>query len=120
MSKTIRGFVIDEFEDRYGSQCSLQKSSLATEDCIWFGVDNANPKILASKAIRLGIPTNGKTTGWINYPIPDDVLLSTRMHLTQEQVLSLLPSLINFAMTGQLLDSTEETDKIMNTLLKKE
>ena len=36
---TERGFAIINFEDRYDFKCSLQKSSLATEDCIWFGVD---------------------------------------------------------------------------------
>ena len=35
---TNRGFELFEFQDLYGEQCSLQKSSLATQDCIWFGV----------------------------------------------------------------------------------
>ena len=38
-SKTGRGFDIAEFTDEHGDQCSLQKSSLATEDCIWLGID---------------------------------------------------------------------------------
>jgi hypothetical protein len=42
--KTERGFAISSFEDRYGLQCSLQKSSLATEDAIWLGVDSVDGK----------------------------------------------------------------------------
>lgn len=37
---TERGFVRGEFTDHYGLACSLQKSSLATRDCIWLGVDD--------------------------------------------------------------------------------
>jgi len=36
---TDRGFQIINFIDRYDAECSLQKSSLATEDAIWFGCD---------------------------------------------------------------------------------
>lgn len=88
--KTNRGFDYHSFTDRYGNKCSLQKSSLATEDCIWFGVDDPNPRIL----------TPGK--GWTEYPLPEDVLCDTRMHLTQEQVKELLPVLQKFAETGEV------------------
>lgn len=92
---TNRGFGYYEFNDRYGEKCSLQSSSLATESAIWFGIDDANPQILASKVQEGG-------TGWVKYPIPKDVLLSTRMHLTQDQVKDLLPILTKFAETGEL------------------
>ena len=101
MQKTYRGFAYSEFIDRYGVKCSIQKSSLATEDAIWLGVDDASPKILASKATEFGIKT-GETTGWVSYPIPKDVLLTTRMHLTQEMVRDLLPALQRFVDTGEL------------------
>ncbi|MCK9544475.1 MAG: hypothetical protein M0R03_20850 [Novosphingobium sp.] len=42
--QTSRGFEYYEFIDRYNTKCSLQKSSLAFEDCIWLGCDDANPK----------------------------------------------------------------------------
>ena len=32
-----RGFLKGKFNDRYGVECSIQKSSLETEDCIWLG-----------------------------------------------------------------------------------
>jgi hypothetical protein len=38
---TSRGFTIGEFKDRYGKPCSIQKSSLASEPCIWLGVKEA-------------------------------------------------------------------------------
>lgn len=34
-----RGFLRGNFVDRYGEKCSIQKSSLAGEDCIWLGCD---------------------------------------------------------------------------------
>ena len=89
LSKTDRGFSIYEFTDRYGAKCSLQKSSLATEDAIWFGVDDANPQIMSDN-------------GWVKFYIPENVLLSTRMHLTQDMVIQLLPALQKFARTGEL------------------
>jgi hypothetical protein len=41
IEKTEHGFDIIEFLDRYNNRCSLQKSSLATEDCIWLGVNES-------------------------------------------------------------------------------
>ena len=93
--KTHRGFAYVEFEDAYNQKCSLQKSSLASEDAIWFGVDDANPKILASLTKEGGV-------GWVKYNIPEQVLLSTRMHLTRKQVKELLPHLKRFARTGKI------------------
>jgi hypothetical protein len=45
-SCTGRGFRIGKFEDRDGVKCSVQESSLATEECIWFGVSDPEPKII--------------------------------------------------------------------------
>ncbi len=79
--KTERGFEICEFEDRYGQKCSLQKSSLATEDAIWLGVSNTGP--------HMGSSAN------------QDVEHG-RMHLTKAQVKKLIPHLVKFAETGVL------------------
>jgi hypothetical protein len=87
--KTERGFAISEFIDYYGSKCSIQKSSLAFTNAIWLGVDEVHPKIMTSE-------------GWIDYDIPKEVLLSSRMHLTQDMVKELLPILQSFAETGEL------------------
>ena len=78
VTKTNRGFQLIEFRDRYDAACSLQKSSLAHEDAIWFGC-NEN--------------SFHSTTG---------EPLAPRMHLTQEQVRELLPYLQRFAETGEL------------------
>jgi len=98
---TGRGFSYVEFKDRYGSQCSLQKSSLASEDAIWLGIDDPNPQIMANQAIQLGVKTN-EISGWIPYPIPEEVMIDTRMHLTQEQVKDLIPILQKFVDTGKV------------------
>lgn len=98
---TNRGFGVYEFKDKYGIKCSLQDSSLATEPAIWFGVNDPKPRIMASKTEKGG-------TGWVPFDIPDDVLLSTRMHLTQEQVKALLPILTHFAKTGDYVKDFEQ------------
>jgi hypothetical protein len=89
MNRNERGFEFQEFTDRYGAKCSIQKSSLAFEDCIWLGIDKAEPKIQSPE-------------GWIPFEVPEGVLISTRMHLTRQMVIDLLPSLVKFANTGDL------------------
>lgn len=89
------GFARGEFVDLYGGKCSIQESSLATGAALWLGIDYAEPKILASQT-----PQGGN--GWVPYPVPDEVLLSTRMHLTQEMAEELIPLLRHFVETGGL------------------
>ena len=72
--KTARGFDRAEFLDRYRQKCSIQKSSVATEDCIWLGVD-------------------------VNLEGED---VEERMHLTQEAAKDLWPALYVFSRTGEL------------------
>ncbi len=94
-TKNKRGFTYIEFQDCNQEKCSIQKSSVATRNMIWLGIDDANPKILASKIKKGG-------TGWISYDIPKDVLLTTRMHLDRKQVLKLLPTLFKFILSGRI------------------
>lgn len=89
LTTTERGTII-QFTDRYGVDCSLQKSSLATENAIWFGCDDANPRIMISGQ------------GWVKHPMPSGYIADTRMHLTQDQMRELLPFLKHFADTGEL------------------
>jgi hypothetical protein len=72
-----------EFNDRYQTECTLQNSSLASEDAIWLGVHS--PKDAA----------NG------------------RMHLTKEMVRELIPRLQEFVDTGyiQMLDDLADIDQ---------
>jgi hypothetical protein len=75
IKNTERGFGVGTFEDRYGAPCSIQESSIATESCIWLGVDDTN---------------HGKFTDY------------GRMHLTQSDVAMMLPYLMHFVETGNL------------------
>jgi hypothetical protein len=91
MSENPHGFAVGEFLDFYDTLCSIQKSSLADEDCIWLGVNEPNAKILT-----------GDGTGWHDYPLPPNVTCTTRMHLNREQVAALLPILPRFVETGEV------------------
>lgn len=89
---TQRGFTKAVFTDRYGVECSIQESSLATEGAIWLGVEESNPRYL--------VPGQG----WAPYEYPEgfDIHTDTRMHLTQDHVKRLLPVMQHFARTGYL------------------
>jgi hypothetical protein len=69
---TQRGFVRGEFTDHNARECSIQESSLATEEAIWIGLD--------------GDPPSG----------------GQRMHLTRDQVAALWPVLQQFHDVGNL------------------
>lgn len=68
-----RGFRVIVFKDLYESDCSLQKSSIATADCIWLGVNRNNQGVN-----------------------------SERMHLNRKQAKLLAKYLNHFADTGEL------------------
>lgn len=94
VARTECGFELLEFKDRYGTPCSLQASSLAEYEkpgtsAVWLGPDDAAPKVLASQARSLGVDT-AERTGWVPYPIPPGVSLTTRMHLDRKQVAALI------------------------------
>lgn len=104
---TDRGFGLVNFHDRYGAICSLQQSSLVGDDdrppghsAVWLGVDDADPKVMCSKAESVGIEKTGES-GWQPYPIPDEVLLSTRMHLDRQQAAFLVEQLTAWLDTGE-------------------
>lgn len=91
---TDRGFNLYEFNDAYGERCSLQQSS-SVNARVWLGITDPTPRIMASKVQPGGV-------GWVDYPLHPDVSISSRMHLSQEQVKALLPLLQEFAETGRL------------------
>ena len=97
MEQTARGFVVGHFTDRYGVECSIQESSLATEACIWLGVSNSDPKICVLgkgwEPVDLH-KTLGVEVGSLS--------LNTRMHLTREMAANLIPLLQRFVKTGCL------------------
>ena len=94
-SKTGRGFAIIEFEDCYGVECSIQKSSSASEDRIWFGANELGLKVMTPYA------------GWNEVDVTDMVgtdqwIANTRMHLNQEQCKELIEVLQRFVETGEI------------------
>ena len=105
LKQTARGFDLIEFEDRSNQKCSLQKSSIATEDCIWLGLD----KLYIKEFYPMPRETD---ESWFNVTMEDldklkhrpqnEIHGFTRMHLSQEQVKELLPYLQRFAETGEL------------------
>ena len=118
---TGRGFPYVEFSDEYGEKCSIQISSRAVfenEDgtvddplgWIWLGIDDAKPQIMKLKAKALGMELRpGEVSGWMPYPIPDDVLLTTRMHLNEKQVRGLIARLTLWLETGNLSPNSQLT-----------
>ena len=92
--RTNRGFAYGEFTDKNGVECSIQKSSLATDDCIWLGANKIEMKEF--------------NRGWIDRPEFDVHTMehhfsaNTRMHLNRKQVAKLLPLLQHFVETGEL------------------
>ena len=89
---TVRGFAIVRFNDSYGVQCSLQKSSSAECDKIWLGCDDADIRALKHGLGLVSVYTDSM----------DNVIANTRMHLKREQVAELIPHLQKFVDTGEL------------------
>ena len=122
VERTSRGFEVVNFKDHYGTKCSLQASSLAIyqkpgTSAIWLGVDDPQPKCLHGDAAALGVKTDA-TCGWVDVPLSDKIMLTTRMHLNREQVEALIPMLQSWldadtfgkAPNGELSDRASKTD----------
>lgn len=107
--KTIRGFKLFTFKDDYGEKCTLQESS-SWMPHIWLGIHTPTANIKWNDAQKLGLDLPKKhheagEGGWCVYPIPAEVLLSSRMHLNQQQAYELAQELLYFAETGNLRDT---------------
>lgn len=87
---TERGFTNIRFTDRYDVECVIGESSLASEDAIWVGVVDPDPRIMI------------ENVGWEKINLPDNISITTQMHLTRNQVKELLPILEKFVTTGRL------------------
>lgn len=114
--KTNRGFGWITFEDAYGHKCSLQQSSAIGDrekdldhpgsSFVWLGIDDAAPVIMKTKARALGLELPpGEVCGWMPYPVPEDVLFHTRMHLNRQQVADLVGRLNQWLATGEITDA---------------
>lgn len=108
-AKTGRGFPVVYFKDYYGAKSSLQASSLALcaepgVSAVWLGVDKVEPRVMAKDAAKVGVKTE-ETTGWVDYPVPEEVSLNARMHLDRKQVAALIGHLQSWLETGQFTKS---------------
>jgi hypothetical protein len=93
---THRGFPCGQFTDLYGSECSIQQSSLATEGALWFGVEDGGHFNMKTPSEKWRESVHGKqSTGG-------------RMHLSQGQAAALLPLLQYFVEHGTLPLKDEE------------
>lgn len=106
VSKTCRGFSIVKFKDNYGENCSLQISS-AVEPHVWLGIDRPKVQIMWKDAQLKGLNLKKKYPetnefGWCDFPIPEEAMISSRMHLNKRQALKIGKLLIRFAETGEL------------------
>ena len=99
--KTERGFERIEFEDCYHQQCVLQESSSALQRCLWLGLAKAEPVIMKSDAKKLGVEGEA-VSGFVPYPIPEQVHISSQMHLNREQVYDLVAKLHKWLEYGSL------------------
>ncbi|MBY6918144.1 hypothetical protein FDB50_15550 [Clostridium botulinum] len=53
---TERGFKLISFKDLYGKKCNIQESSLATEEAIWFGVEEVSRMHLSREQVKEILP----------------------------------------------------------------
>lgn len=94
IADTSRGFGKLNFRDRNGVASSIQKSSIATDECIWLGADH-----IGLKHFKAG-------QGWVDVETPHSIQehwsANTRMHLNRAQVRDLLPILQHFVETGEV------------------
>ncbi len=95
-SITSRGFARVDFTDRYGVACSLQQSSLATEDAIWLGCNEPSPRRLAPGQ------------GWQPVTLPEGTQCDTRMHLNRDQVAKLVVALQHWLVSGHFQPPTQQ------------
>lgn len=100
--KTKRGFAILEFKDTGKRQCSLQKSSLATEDCIWLGMDKPEIKEFYPEPRDTDESWFDCDLEKLKHRPQNRIHTFSRMELTRKQVEKLLPYLQNFVNTGEL------------------
>jgi hypothetical protein len=87
-SDTQRGFRLGTFRDTGGETCSVQASSIATEERVWVGLDDPRAVHVAGAPRR--------------FELPAGVTIFGRMHLNREQAGQLAEVLARFAETGEL------------------
>jgi hypothetical protein len=105
-----------DVKDSYDNACSLQLSSVIYDypdafekpgtSALWLGLSDVKAQVMARDAASLGIHAD-TDVGWVDYPIPKEVLVWTRMHLNREQVSGLISRLTEWLETGRLSPSQD-------------
>ena len=78
------------FQDVTGEECVIEESSSDKTPMLWLGIKNVQPRI----------EIKGK--GFVDYPLPEEVLVFGSMLLNQEQAKMLIPLLQKFVEHGKL------------------
>ena len=92
---TKRKFKLVNFKDKNNVSGSIQMSSLATDECIWFGCDDVDPQYFipyVNPSWRKLEKPQGSTE-WV---------FNSRMHLNRKQVAKLIPILQKFVKKGTI------------------
>lgn len=110
---TDRGFTEVAFCDSYDTQCRVSSSSVIFDypdaprrpgsSALWLGVAKVKAQVMARDAMEVGVLTK-ETTGWVDYPLPEQVLVSGSMHLNREQVAGLVARLQEWLDKGEFSD----------------
>lgn len=86
-SRGPRGHGAFEFTDNHGNLCTLQESSRGNARCIWLGIEE--PIIIDNSTAEV-------------IPLQHNTSILSRMELTREMAVSLIPMLQYFVATGVL------------------
>ena len=85
---TQRGFSLGSFEDTLGNPCSIQRSSLATKNCIWLGRDGNVASVVSDadgNPVELEFNMNIRES-CVPGEGPSHHSIDTRMHLSRPMV----------------------------------
>lgn len=106
LQKNSIGFKSIGFEDANGVKCSIQESSVATDSLVWLGSNDIGLKEFVA---------NRSGGAWQDVELADTMhhhyVANNRMHLTRDQVASLIPVLQHFVDTGVLPEGGDHVDK---------
>lgn len=103
LTKTQRGFAIYKFKDRVKRLCTLQKSSLATQDCIWLGLNEPEIKEFYPSPRDTDESWFDCDLDKLKHRAQNEIYAFSRMELTRKQVEKLIPYLQKFVDTGELI-----------------
>jgi len=103
------GFPTVSFSDRDGSIGQIRMSSVIGNyadsidrpgtSALLLGIPQPNAVVRAKHAAAVGVETE-KEEGWVEYPLPEEVLVDSYLHLDREQVCGLIARLQHWLDNG--------------------